>query len=187
MSRNGHDLLPHYLSHAARSAIRHNPAVRALYARLQARGKRGDVALGHCMRKLLHLVFAIWKTGRPFDAQHYPWQPAMPSTSPTADNEKTAGHTQDKPDRKVVTAAALNVPQQLPENQASDGQAPTTPATTATGSIDFADLRRQVSMEQVLAQLGWLSKLKGSGPQRRGPCPVHADHDVRHRSFSVHL
>src|SRR5262245_306341 len=25
------------------------------------------------MRKLLHLVYAIWKTGKPFDAKHYPW------------------------------------------------------------------------------------------------------------------
>ena len=40
------------------SAIVHNPAIRALYRRLRAKGKRGDVALGHCMRKLLHLVYA---------------------------------------------------------------------------------------------------------------------------------
>ena len=38
-----------------------------------AKGERGDVALGHCMRKLLHLVYAVWKTGKPFDAQHYSW------------------------------------------------------------------------------------------------------------------
>ena len=31
------------------------------------------IAVGHVMRKLLHLVFAIWKTGKPFDPQHYPW------------------------------------------------------------------------------------------------------------------
>ena len=35
--------------------------------------KRGDVALGHCMRKLLHLVFAVWKTDRPFNGEHFPW------------------------------------------------------------------------------------------------------------------
>lgn len=45
----------------------HNPPVKALYARLRARGVRGDVALGHCMQKLLHLVFAVWSTDRPFD------------------------------------------------------------------------------------------------------------------------
>ena len=52
----------------------HNPAIRALYRRLKAKGKRGDVALGHCMRKLLHLVFAVWKTDRPFDTEHFPWE-----------------------------------------------------------------------------------------------------------------
>src|SRR5207253_5964922 len=55
MSRKGNDLVRHYLWNAARSAITHNPAIRALYKRLRAKGTRGDVALGHCMRKLLHL------------------------------------------------------------------------------------------------------------------------------------
>ena len=58
---------------ATKSAIVHNPAVRPLYRRLRAKGKRGDVSLGHCARKLLHLVFAIWKSNRPFDPNHYPW------------------------------------------------------------------------------------------------------------------
>src|SRR5213592_2746256 len=56
MSRKGNDLVRSYLWNAARAAIRHNPAIGALYRRLKAQGKRGDVAIGHCMRKLLHLV-----------------------------------------------------------------------------------------------------------------------------------
>ena len=54
-----------YLWMAAQTATLHNPAIRPLFARQKSRGKRGDVALGHCMRKLLHLVFAVWKTGLP--------------------------------------------------------------------------------------------------------------------------
>src|SRR5258708_39702162 len=69
MSRKGNDLVRHYLWNAARSAIRHNQVINALYSRLKAKGKRGDVALGQCMRKLLHLVYAVWKTNRPFDDQ----------------------------------------------------------------------------------------------------------------------
>src|SRR5262249_2647712 len=74
MSRRGNDLVRRYLWMAALSAIRFNPAVRALYARVVA--KHPDhkaIAVGHAMRKLLHLVWAIWKTGRPFRADHYPW------------------------------------------------------------------------------------------------------------------
>jgi hypothetical protein len=26
------------------------------------------------MRKLLHLVYAVWKTNRPFDGHHFPWE-----------------------------------------------------------------------------------------------------------------
>src|SRR5205807_8177237 len=51
MSRQGNDLVRKYLWNAAKTAISHNPAIKALYHRLRARGLRGDVALGHCMRK----------------------------------------------------------------------------------------------------------------------------------------
>jgi putative transposase len=53
--------------------------------------------------------------------------------------------------------------------------------------LDFAALRRQVSIEQVLGHLGYLDALGGAGPQRRGPCPLHDTPSDRHRSFSVHL
>ena len=83
MSRRGNDLVRRYLWMAALSAIRFNPAVRALYARVAA--KHPDhkaIAVGHAMRKLLHLVFAICKSGRPFQPDWYPWQtPAHVETS----------------------------------------------------------------------------------------------------------
>jgi hypothetical protein len=94
MSRKGNDLVRGYLWNAARTAIRHNPAVRALYRRLKAKGKRGDVAIGHCMRKLLHLVFAVWKTNRPFDAQHFAWEnpPDRPTTGDPGSGATTSAH-----------------------------------------------------------------------------------------------
>jgi transposase len=129
MSRKGNDLARSYLWNAARVAIRHNPAVRALYQRQRVRGKRGDVAIGHCMRKLLHLVFAVWKTDRPFNGEHYPWatsedaRPTKPSSrtgqSIPTDNEnaKTVGHTRDMPEQKVVTTAELSVPATPPADK----------------------------------------------------------------------
>jgi hypothetical protein len=116
MSRKGNDLIRAHLWTCALTAIRLNPAVRGLYRRLKAKGKRGDVAIGHCMRKLLHLVFAIWKTDRPFDPNHFPWEathttlPASVSTGQATDlgssaNKKAVGHKQDAPAKKVVTTA----------------------------------------------------------------------------------
>ncbi len=119
MSRKGNDLVRASLWNAARAAIRHNPAVRALDRRLRAKGKRGDVAIGHCMRKLLHLVFAVWKTNRPFDAGHYAWESAdakattMTATAgePVADtaDENAVGHKRDEPEGKVVTTASPTI------------------------------------------------------------------------------
>jgi transposase len=107
MSPKGNDLVRSYLWNAARTAIVHNPAIRALYRRLRAKGKRGDVAIGHCMRKLLHLVYAVWKTNRPFDEKHFPWEgssdtPSSTTTRPSGDagvppsaNDKAVGHKRD--------------------------------------------------------------------------------------------
>jgi putative transposase len=53
--------------------------------------------------------------------------------------------------------------------------------------LNIAELRRQVSITQVLRHLGYLDSLQGAGPQRRGPCPLHDLPSDRHRSFSVHL
>ena len=186
MSRKGNDLVRKYLWNAAKAAIRFNPAVRALYQRLRARGTRGDVALGHCMRKLLHLAFAVWQTGRPFDPEHYPWQTGKPST--TQANEKTAGHNQgSSPGSAVVTtAASTGTPPATPRKPSVEPAVPGASAP-AGGRIDYAALRQQISMEQVLAHLGCLTRLKGAGAQRRGPCPIHAGPDARHRSFSVNL
>jgi hypothetical protein len=192
MSRKGNDLVRKYLWLAASAACQHNPAVRALYHRLAARGIQGGRAIGHCMRKLLHLVFAVWKTGKPFNPDHYPWEnpPARPPVP--AAHEAAAGHSQGtSPAEKVVTAATATVnaaPTPVKEPSPPTLPEPNPPApTTTTSPLDFAALRSQVSMEQVLSHIGVLDELRGSGAQRRGRCPIHAQAGDRRRTFSVNL
>jgi transposase len=194
MSRKGNDLVRSYLWNAARSAIRHNPAVRALYARLRAKGRRGDVAMGQCMRKLLHLVFAVWKTNRPFDDQHFPWEkPTDPPRSPTSpapadpglpasSNDKAVGHKRDEPAAKVVTTATDT----LAATPAAVNP-PLSAKASARPKVDFAFLRQQVTMQQVLEHLGLLGGLRGRGQQRRGPCPIHGTPNDSQCTFSAHL
>ena len=74
--------------------------------------------------------------------------------------------------------------------QSSQASAPaTTSSAVATNWIEFAALRRRVSMRDVLHTLGILEHCRGFGPQKRGPCPIHqpSDDGKRHRSFSVNL
>ena len=189
MSRRGNDLVRRYLWMAALSAIRCNPAVRALYARVVAKHpEHKAIAVGHAMRKLLHLVFAIWKSGRPFNPEHYPWQ--APAHVEASDNhmsltgnaratersleDQAAGHKQSaKPARKVVTAACAD---KVAERESvGEGTA-----------LDFAHLKRQLPLARLLDHLGLSSRLRGSGPQRRCACPIHRG-DARGRTFSVHL
>jgi DNA primase len=52
--------------------------------------------------------------------------------------------------------------------------------------IDFHRLRREITMEQVLAQLGFQATRRW-GAQLRGPCPVHGSRSAGSRSLSVNL
>jgi transposase len=54
----------------ALSAIRCNPFVRALYQRLTAKSKNGMVIACACMKKLVHIMFGVLKTGKPFDPSY---------------------------------------------------------------------------------------------------------------------
>lgn len=180
MSRQGCDLVRRYLWMSAMSAVKYNPAVKPLYARLRARGKRGDVALGHGMRKLLHLVFAVWKTDKPFDPEHYPWDKAAPRRSA---QEETAGRKRDMPEKQAITAAESKVEQR----DATIKQPPPQKTADRSGWVDFAWLRQQITLEQVLNQAGCLDELSKRGSQRRGRCPVHAQPGDLNRSFSADL
>jgi transposase len=182
MSRRGNDLVRRYLWMAALSAIRFNPAVRALYARVVAKHpEHKAVAVGHAMRKLLHLAFAIWKSRRPFDPQYYAWdQSANADGTPVGENDagglpevRAAGPKPDEPARTEVTATRS-------DTVAADG-----PGGEGV-ALDFVDLKRQLPMARVLDQLGLSARLRGASPQRRGPCPIHRG-DARGRTFSVHL
>jgi hypothetical protein len=173
MSPRGNDLVRRYLWMAALSAAKHNPACRALYGRVRAKHPdRPAVAIGHVMRKLLHLAFAVWKTGKPFDPKHHPWE--GPNSSTDADvspgQARAEGHPPDEPAGSVVAAAR------------GPGGAQPGPGVW----LDFAHLKRQLPMSRVLDHLGMTARLRGSGPQRRCACPIHRG-DGRGRTFSVNL
>jgi len=182
MSRKGNDLVRRCLWNAAKTAILHNPVIRSLYARQRAQGKRGDVALGHCMRKLLHLVFAIWKTDEPFRVPEAGAsdKPSGPSLEP----EKAGGRKGQRPERQAVTPALSRIP---PGSRASNTPGPAPALPEFRRRLDFARLRQQISIEQVLRELHWWDCLKGNGAQRRGPCPIHESSSSHGRCFSVNL
>src|SRR5207245_4499981 len=123
MSKRGNDLVRRYLWMAALSAAQHNPAVRPLYQRVRAKHPdQPSIAIGHVMAKLLRIALAVWKTGKPFNPEHYPWekpahlqpkpdaQPegqAQPTSAQASEqNQQAAGHKNPAlPERSVVTAA----------------------------------------------------------------------------------
>jgi hypothetical protein len=206
MSRKGNDLARHYLWNAARSAIRCNPAIRALYRRLKAKGTRGDVAMGHCMRKLLHLVFAVWKTNRPFNDQHFPWEQPVPPTPPRLRHRQTRAPYQPAttrpwatngtcPRKKWSTMAASTVaptpapvkplapstPLTHPECQVERGEPPISPSEARTQRSprfrgSVPDLDRGRHVQQVAEHHLRLG---------RGLTPAHAAAGLRARTAGL--
>lgn len=71
LSKTGNAHIRAILYFPAMVAIRHNPIVKALAERLEARGKTPMTIIGAAMRKMLHLAYGVVKTGKPFDPNHH--------------------------------------------------------------------------------------------------------------------
>jgi transposase len=185
MSRRGNDLVRRYLWMAALSAVRYNPAVRALYARVVAKHPdQKAIAIGHGMRKLLHLVFAIWKTKKPFDKTHYPWDtPAHVAELDKREEEEAAA----TPEQEQATGLTLPAePAQKEVTAASEASLPHDAEPGQHAFVDFAHVKAQLPIARVLEHLNLARKLKGAGAQKRCACPIHCPHS-HGRTFSVNF
>jgi transposase len=52
------------------ASLKWNPLIQELYQRLRQRGKHSMAALGAVMRKLLHLIYGVLKSGKPFSLDY---------------------------------------------------------------------------------------------------------------------
>lgn len=166
MSRKGNDLVRRLLYTAAQNAARFNPPVRALFARLMADGKDYKTAIGHCMAKLLRQVFAVWTKDCDFDPEFESSNQASGEPSVEEETKSVAGHSQEQvPSRKVITATLSNIP-------------------AKRRPLNFAKLREQVSMSQVLELLDW-TPTRSSRGTLRGCCPMNCTQGKTDSSFAV--
>jgi len=72
LSKTGDPMLRKALYMPAVVAKRHNPAIRAFCERLKANGKKGKAVICAAMRKLMHIAYAVLKSGKPFDPKFKP-------------------------------------------------------------------------------------------------------------------
>lgn len=70
IAKNGDATLRKALYMPALVAWRYNPPIRTFCERLKANGKQGKAIICAAMRKLIHLAFAILKSGQPFDLNY---------------------------------------------------------------------------------------------------------------------
>ena len=68
LSKSGDPLVRKALYMPSMSARRHNPIIRAFCERLKANGKHGMAINCAAMRKMIHIAFAILKSGKPFNS-----------------------------------------------------------------------------------------------------------------------
>jgi hypothetical protein len=102
-------------------------------------------------------------------------------------NQSGANQRNGKPEQvaaeNVVTTASSSVES---SPRTLDASAPPSQPATQRPPIDFAFLRQQTTLEQVLRHLGLFSDLRGRAPQLRGRCPFH-EGDRHQRTLSVHF
>jgi transposase len=70
LSKAGNAQVRKILYFPAISALQHNPVIKKLGERLRKRGLCEMAIIGAAMRKLVHLIFGVVKTGKPFDAEY---------------------------------------------------------------------------------------------------------------------
>ena len=68
MSRTGHGELRRALYMPGLVARRHNPTLKIFGDRLSTTGLAPKAVVGAVMRKLVHLIYGVIKSGLPFDA-----------------------------------------------------------------------------------------------------------------------
>jgi len=69
LSRTGHTAARRALYMPGMVAKRHNPVISALSKRLELRGLAPKAIVGASMRKLVHLIYGVIKSGQPFKAE----------------------------------------------------------------------------------------------------------------------
>ena len=69
LSRTGHQALRNALYMPGLVARRHNAALKAFGDRLALTGLAPKAVIGAVMRKLVHLIYGVIKSGRPFNMQ----------------------------------------------------------------------------------------------------------------------
>jgi transposase len=175
MSRKGNDLVRRFLYMAAQSAAKWNPAVKALFTRLMAAGKSYNVAIGHCMAKLLHQVFALWTKDCDFD-------PEFETRTEPKESQDTESLISEK------AQAAAGHKNAVESAKTGDTATSSSRVSSKSGNklppLNFAKLREQVSIQKVLEQIGWTPQ-ETRGAQWRGSCPLHESLDATSRCFAV--
>jgi transposase len=69
IAKTGDPALRKVLHMPALAAWQYNPVIRDFCDRLKANGKNGKAIVCAAMRKLIHIAFAILKSGKPFDPE----------------------------------------------------------------------------------------------------------------------
>ena len=72
LCKTGHARLRKALYMPALVSIRYNPLMITFYQRLKEKGKNGKVIVCAIMRKLVHLIFGVLKSGKMFDPNYKP-------------------------------------------------------------------------------------------------------------------
>ena len=68
ISRSGHAALRKALYMPGLVALRHNPILHVFGTRMKSNGLAPKAVVGAAMRKLVHLIYGVVKSGKPFDA-----------------------------------------------------------------------------------------------------------------------
>ena len=93
MTEKGNSYLRHAIFMCTLSAVVDNRVIKNHYQKQLSKGKEEMVAIGSCMRKMVHLIYGILKSGEPFD----PYYEEKREEDRNAEEEKSEPQTGSDP------------------------------------------------------------------------------------------
>lgn len=105
ISRRGRKQIRAILYLLVLAAVRFNPVIKEFYARLRAKGKKHKVSATACMRKMLHIIYGCWISGKVFSQEHEKSRKTVKSES----SQAPAG-TKEAPNKEKIYILKVTAP-----------------------------------------------------------------------------
>lgn len=137
ISRQGPAMIRRLLYTAARSAVNHNPHIKAFYQRLKAKGKPYNVIVTACMAKMVRLIYGVVISQTDYDPTF--GADRKQNTAPKSPHAETNTHQSHDLEAPVSAAERRRRKARMKQDQIKSDRAPVCEISVSVGKAPAAE------------------------------------------------